>query len=407
MGKESSHSAWQATPPPACASPSAIPACATYSPHPAEVWLVRGFPPLPPACGWERRRGASRETVWLPIQPAIASQSGSIPRAYESSGCSVDWDRHVTVSGEKKTKGGGVASALGCIGISICLRRLDRPDILPYTRFAALPFGGNLAPFVLPTVLGQKFCTWIDGNMASTLSQPKRHASSLFHHHSSRVSQGQSEEAGQQGQAAQARVFEGTDAITQNRRVALQRILEVHAALVVVERNHHPADTAAPPSPPASERPGSASSTSSTALAPSLGEMTVPDAELRAFRYLVRRWDRRAPADPAFEHAIAATREQFEETATRHFLRRIALWHASDEAKEDVARSVWRRRRERSKSQVDRPEGAAGDQLQEATTQEGLAQLLWTLLHDAAAPLAPGLMAECTEALKRRYGMAC
>lgn len=238
----------------------------------------------------------------------------------------------------------------------------------------------------------------------TTLAQPRRHVSSLFSHHSSRAPGMQSEEEQLDRRPG---LFEGTDAITQNRRVALQRVLEVHNVLVERSRQIEPVV----PSGPTSERPGSSLSASSTGLATSLMEMDMPDIELRSFHYLVRRWDPCAPADPEFEEAIAATRELFEETAARHFLQRIALWHASDEVKEDMYRSRWRRR-ERSKSQVVKvptavlAEGSARDLLKETTTQEGLAQLLWTQLHDNHMPLAPGLMAECTEALKKKYGMA-
>jgi hypothetical protein len=41
------------------------------------------------------------------------------------------------------------------------------------------------------------------------------------------------------------------------------------------------------------------------------------------------------------------------------------------------------------------------DGLKEVTTREGLAQLLWTLIHDMTAPVASGLTEECTEVLKK------
>jgi hypothetical protein len=52
-----------------------------------------------------------------------------------------------------------------------------------------------------------------------------------------------------------------------------------------------------------------------------------------------------------------------------------------------------------------RPEHAAKDELKEVTTREGLAQLLWTLLHDREAGLAEGLKVECKEALRLKYGI--
>jgi hypothetical protein len=45
------------------------------------------------------------------------------------------------------------------------------------------------------------------------------------------------------------------------------------------------------------------------------------------------------------------------------------------------------------------------DELKAVTTREGLAQLLWTLMHDQTAPLAPELFAECTGAVKKMYGI--
>jgi hypothetical protein len=49
--------------------------------------------------------------------------------------------------------------------------------------------------------------------------------------------------------------------------------------------------------------------------------------------------------------------------------------------------------------------GHGGDELKEVVTREGLAQLLWTLMHDRREPLAPKLFGECTEAVKRMYGI--
>ncbi|KAF2853953.1 hypothetical protein T440DRAFT_294644 [Plenodomus tracheiphilus IPT5] len=243
--------------------------------------------------------------------------------------------------------------------------------------------------------------------MTTTISQPKRHASSLFHrHHSSHTSKRQSEEHLNE----QLSLFEGTDTITQNRRVALQRVLEVHDALELKHQNETPTS----PTSTSSERPSSSSSISSDPFTIDFSEIPFPDAEVRSFRYFIHLWDPSVPADPDFDEAIAPTRSQFEEMALKHFFRRIALWNASEESKENMSRSVWRRR-ERSKNQLgkswttekEQTDHSARDELKEVTTQEGLAQLLWTLLHDPNQRLAPELMAECTDALKRMYGMKC
>lgn len=233
--------------------------------------------------------------------------------------------------------------------------------------------------------------------------QPKRHASSLFHRHHSGThwsSRHTSEE-----HLRPTGIFEGTDAVAQNRKVALQRVIEVHDAL---ELKHHNET-------PLAERPGSSSSTSSSdPFAIDFSELPFPDAEIRSFKYFMRLWEPRTAPDPEFDEAIAPTRLAFEEAAVKHFIRRIALWNESAEVKEKMSRSVWRRR-ERSKSQLSKmwvsEKGREGhlfkDQLKEMTTQEGLAQLLWKLLHDPKAPLAPGLLDECTTAVKRMYGMKC
>ncbi|CAN9439769.1 unnamed protein product [Alternaria alternata] len=150
-------------------------------------------------------------------------------------------------------------------------------------------------------------------------------------------------------------------------------------------------------------------------------DMSFPDAEVRAFRYLQRRWDANTycTPDPEFATAIAGRKEKFEETAIKHFFSRVALWDASAEEKQEagMTRSVFffrnrRRRRSRAKSDVSRmlgiperddkdKEDEALEALKEVTTREGLAQLLWTLVH-TDEELA-GLREECMGALKEMY----
>jgi hypothetical protein len=154
---------------------------------------------------------------------------------------------------------------------------------------------------------------------------------------------------------------------------------------------------------------------SNDSFASEFSTIPFPDAEVRAFRYFLRMWDRSFPPDRAFDEAIAPTRSQFEEAAMKHFFRRIALWNASEETVEASKRSLFRRRpRNRSIGgelsklwmvEQRRPEHETRDELKEVTTREGLAQLLWTLLHDREAGLAEGFKAECREALRTMYAI--
>ncbi|KAI8938235.1 hypothetical protein NX059_005896 [Plenodomus lindquistii] len=242
----------------------------------------------------------------------------------------------------------------------------------------------------------------------TTASLPKRHASSLFHRHHSHRSTRSSD--GDEQVDQHPRIFEGTDAISTNRRVALQRVIEVHDALELRHSSSNEDPTS--PSSTSSERPRSSSSLSSDPFTFDFSDIPLSGAEVRSFHYFLRLWDPSVPADREFDEAIAPNRRAFEEMAIKHFFRRIALWNASAEVTENMSRSVWRRR-ERSKSQLSkmwmtemgRTEDSTRDELKEVTTQEGLAQLLWTLLHDPKKPLATGLLAECTDALKRMYGI--
>ncbi|KAL6710592.1 hypothetical protein ACN47E_008640 [Coniothyrium glycines] len=240
----------------------------------------------------------------------------------------------------------------------------------------------------------------------ATILPPKtqRHTSQLFHRH-------RSDSLTRTRNAEQLALFQGTDAVAQNRRVALQRVVEVHNAL---EAQHH-AETSGNGS---TSRPVSpASSTSSETFALEFSNTAIPDGEVRAFRYLLRKWDPSMAPDAEFDEAIHASKLHFEEAAVKHFFRRIALWHESDEVVEAAKlslRSRWRRKDKLdsrlTKMWAGEKDGVGEhgmDRLKEVTTREGLAQLLWTLLHDPKSPLAPELKEEFTRVLKRYYGMSC
>ncbi|KAF1945761.1 hypothetical protein EJ02DRAFT_319918, partial [Clathrospora elynae] len=237
--------------------------------------------------------------------------------------------------------------------------------------------------------------------------QPKRHAS-LFHRHrsNSRLSV---RPAYPEQTNEPRRVFEGTDAVAQNRRVALQRVVEVHDALEV----KYQSESSSPTTATSSERPTSSSSSISIdVFTTDFASIPFPDAEVRAFKYFLRMWDPSEPSDPYFDTAIESSRLQFEEAASKHFFRRIALWNESEEVLEASRRKLFRRG-EKEKSELGklwmvekgRSEHGVRDELKQVTTREGLAQLLWTLLHDFQKPLAPEFFEECKEALKRKYGM--
>jgi hypothetical protein len=155
-------------------------------------------------------------------------------------------------------------------------------------------------------------------------------------------------------------------------------------------------------------------------------DMSFPDAEVRTFRYLLRRWDSAtySTPDPDFESAITSRKQHFEKTAIKHFFSRVALWDASAEEKQEagMTRSVFffrnrkSRTRSRARSDASRMLGVGGTEgrdkekekedegleaLKEVTTREGLAQLLWTLVHTDEELV--GLRDECTAALKEMY----
>ncbi|OAL51969.1 hypothetical protein IQ07DRAFT_598753 [Pyrenochaeta sp. DS3sAY3a] len=239
----------------------------------------------------------------------------------------------------------------------------------------------------------------------TTISQPKRHTSELFHrHHSQRSVSSQSLPQGQDMPVK----FQGTDAVEQNRRVAVQRIVEVHDALELSRQT----------SSAASDRSASPSAISTDSFTVDFNTIPFPDAELRTFRYFLRIWDPSSSSDPEFDEAIRPSKRHFEETALKHFFRRIRFWHESEEmakaAREKIGKEPKRRDKDRESAlgrlwnaEKGRQEHALPDDLKEATTREGLAQLLWTLLHDHNAPLAPELLEECTEAVKKSYGIKC
>jgi hypothetical protein len=231
----------------------------------------------------------------------------------------------------------------------------------------------------------------------TTFAPPKRHASSFLHRHHSSISH--------QDTSSNPAIFQGTDTVVQNRKVAVQRIVEVHDAL---ELTHH-AGTAL--------RNDSASVISSDSLSHDFTALDLPHGEVRAFRYFLRKWDASTPADTEFDAAVSSSSSAlaFDEAAIRHFFRRIALWNESDDvlaaARSEMETRDKRRARDGvlgrlwSKEKSARERDCGGDELKEVVTREGLAQLLWTLMHDWREPLAPRLLGECNEAVKRKYGI--
>jgi hypothetical protein len=212
-------------------------------------------------------------------------------------------------------------------------------------------------------------------------------------------------------------IFQGTDAVAQNQKVALSRVLDVHLALEMQQKTS--GATKSSTSTSSSDRPtSSSSSTSSDRFTLDFPDILFADAEVRAFRYFLRLWDPANVApDPDFEVVVAPQKRHFEETAIKHFFRRISAWEESQEARESMSRSFFRRRRSRAKSVagklgmmkpesgVDGVDGDVSDGLKEVTTREGLAQLLWALVHAPDKPLGEKLKEEVDEALRLKYGM--
>lgn len=224
----------------------------------------------------------------------------------------------------------------------------------------------------------------------------KRHHSLLHRHHSDRSKA--NIEPG-------PNIFDGTDAVTAHKKVAVSRVVEAYDALRAENKSDSPtAEQSTPEDPFAFE-----------SLVVSL-----PNGEVRTFKYFLRKWDTNQHPDPEFEEAISSWRPQFEEVATKHLFRRIALWNESEEiilaAKQQKAMDAKNgRRRDRASSlskmwskergRASEQEGILRDDLKQVTTREGLAQLLWTLLNDQTNPLCPQLFEECKEAVKAKYSI--
>jgi hypothetical protein len=202
-------------------------------------------------------------------------------------------------------------------------------------------------------------------------------------------------------------MFEGTSAVPQNRKVAVQRVVEVHDALELKQQANS-ADT---------QRKDSAH-ISNDHLDIDFDVVDLPDSEIRAFKYLLRKWDHNERPDPEFDAAVRSSEVDFDEVALRHFIRRVALWYETEETlqamKKETERRLKKYRRRDMESALGRllmkerrgsQERETTDELKEVTTREGLAQLLWTLMHDQTTPLAPELVAECTKAVRQKYGI--
>jgi hypothetical protein len=230
--------------------------------------------------------------------------------------------------------------------------------------------------------------------MTTAVTPTSHHRLNLYHlRHSHHVA-----EADGYPKLTAPAIFEGTDAIPHNRKVALQKVVEVHKALDLKQReeSHVVEDREAAASP--------------TDTCPTVIDLaSLPNGEVRAFKYFLRKWDPRETQDPEFDLAITRFRSQSEEAAIKHFFHRIVLWDSGEE----MVASTKQDKKKRSKRDNDRTlsklwlqereshEHMLRDRLKEATTREGLAQLLWTLIHDKTEPVAPGLAEECMEALKR------
>jgi hypothetical protein len=230
--------------------------------------------------------------------------------------------------------------------------------------------------------------------MTTATTPTSHHRLNLFHHrHSHHIA----ETDGHPKLTAHT-IFEGTDAIPHNRKVALQKVVEVHKALDLKQREESNVLT---------DREPAASPKNSFATDLDLSD--VPDGEVRAFKYFLRKWDPKEIGDPQFDLAITQSRPQFEEAAIKHFFRRIALWDGSEEMVETSEQEKRKRCKQDNDSTLSNlwllergsQEHILRDRLKEVTTREGLAQLLWTLIHDKTAPVAPGMAEECTEALKK------
>ncbi|KAH6643696.1 hypothetical protein C7974DRAFT_370908 [Boeremia exigua] len=229
------------------------------------------------------------------------------------------------------------------------------------------------------------------------MATTKRHHSLLHRHNSTRSSKEQI--------ASSPDVFDGTDAVTAHKKVAVSRVVEAYDALRAENRSSSPTIEQSTPEDP---------------FAFESLVVSLPNGEVRTFKYFVRKWDPKQHADPEFEDAISSWRTQFEEAALKHFFRRIALWNESEEImlaakqqkamdrkngrRRDRATSIskmWSKERWRDSDN----ESGVRDELKQVTTREGLAQLLWTLLNDQTDPLCPELFEVCKEAVKAKYSI--
>ena len=223
----------------------------------------------------------------------------------------------------------------------------------------------------------------------------KRHHSLLHRHHS---------DLSKEKVGHPPNVFDGTDAVTAHKKVAVSRIVEAYDALRAENRSNSPtAEQSTPEDPFAFE-----------SLVVSL-----PNGEVRTFKYFLRKWDPNQHPDPEFEEAVASWRPQFEEAALKHFMRRTALWNESEEimlaAKQQKAMDLKNGRRRDRATSISKmwskergrtsPEATQKDELKQISTREGLAQLLWTLLNYRTNPLCPELFEMCKEAVKAKYSI--
>jgi hypothetical protein len=225
-----------------------------------------------------------------------------------------------------------------------------------------------------------------------TTHMPKRHHSLLRRHHSTHSSKLNAQE--------DPNIFDGTDSIAARKRAALSRVIEAHDALTAQNRSNAPSPEQSVPEDPFGFE----------SLVTSL-----PNGEVRTFKYFLRKWDPSQYPDEELEAAIEASRPQFEEAAIKHFFRRIALWNESEEimaaAKQEMnnqaklmrrsslSKMWWKERARQDAEQVVR------DELKQVTTREGLAQLIWTLVSDVSNPLVPDLYAECRDAVVKMYNI--
>jgi hypothetical protein len=245
--------------------------------------------------------------------------------------------------------------------------------------------------------------TFVSFAMTKSTLQRSRGSSFIHRHRSSSVSEDNSRST-----SPKRNMFEGTSAVIQTRKVAVQRIIEVHDALEL----KHQADAFAD-----AQRKDSAH-VYSDHLDLEFDIVGLPDSEVRAFRYLLRKWDHNENPDPEFDSAVQSSELDFDEAATKHFIQRVALWHEAEETLQAMRRETERKlkkdKRRDMESALGRllmkerrgsPERSTSDKLKEVTTREGLAQLLWTLMHDQTTPLAPELVAECTKAVRQKYGI--